>query len=188
MTRTTNCVFCKIGVEGLSSFSARYSRKVYEDDVCYAVLENEQSIIGYTLVILKEHKETILDNSITDEQLVGFWRAVHKIGNRLKTVLGAENVYVCSLCDGVSHFHVHLAPRYKWTTQDKERYSELFRERDGEQAVKLSTALGKIGGFWYLADTERDYSKTEFGRLSIDGKGKFLQDLADRLKKIYDNY
>ncbi|MBU2052434.1 HIT family protein [Patescibacteria group bacterium] len=182
MTTTTDCVFCKLGVKNMSKFTNRHSHQVYEDDVCYAVLEREQSIPGYTLVILKEHKNTILDQSITDEQIVHFWRVVQKIGNALKEALGAENVYVCSLCDGVNHFHAHLAPRYKWTEADRARYKELFTARDGEQAVTLATTLNRIGGFWYLGDTEKNFMDTEYMKLPIEKRGDILVALAEEIK------
>ncbi len=154
------------------------SRKVYDDDYCYAVLELEQSVKGYTLVIPKKHYETILDSSIDDVEIIQFWRVVQKIGNAIKATLGAENVYVCSLCDGIKHFHVHLIPRYPWTDEDKNRYSELFTERDGEQSVKLCTTIGRIGGFWYLADTERNFKEIEFAKLSIEEQQKAINDTA----------
>jgi len=186
---SSQCFFCKQGAKNLATLSVNppLTSKVYEDDTCYAILELEQSAWGYTLVILKEHKETILDENITSEQNDGFWKVVRKIGNVIKRKLGAENVYVCSLCDGVSHFHVHLIPRYKWTDEHKKRYIELFKDRDGERSVKLATAIGLIGGFWYIADTERNFHKTDFMKLPKDEQlrqlAKLAKELAEEISK-----
>ncbi len=168
-----NCPFCnpkKVSV----------GRLVYEDTTTYAILEEKQSALGYILVILKTHYDTILDEGISAFETVSFWKTVRYLGNRIKTILGAENVYVASLCDGVKHFHVHLIPRYKWTDKDKERYKELFTERDGKESVEFYTSKNTIGGFWYAADKERFYKETDF--FKSKDRDKKLKELADTLR------
>lgn len=156
-------------------------RTIYEDPVVFASLEEEQSVRGYTLVILKSHYDTILDQDIPTTELIYFWRKVQEIGNAIKESFGAENVYVCTLCDGIKHFHVHLIPRYKWTDDDKRRYSDLFVERDGPASILTCTQNGTIGGFWWLADAERNYKDTPFMQKSEDERHKILSETAEKI-------
>lgn len=177
------CFFCK-EYDELEILPARppLSRKVYQDDNTLAVLELEQSVKGYTLVIPRKHHDTLFDE-IPPEDLANFWQVVNKIGNAIKLVLGAENIYVASLCDGIKHFHVHLIPRYKWTDADKERYRELFTERDGPESISLCTHADLIGGFWYPADAERNYKNSDFWKLPNGERYKVLDDLAKQIKR-----
>lgn len=169
-----NCPFCNLKKD---------YRTVYEDEDCFVSLEEEQSIKGYILVVPKKHYHTILDQSIKDDELIKFWRIVQKVGNALKR-FGAENVYVCSMCDGLKHFHVHLIPRYTWTDENKKRYAELFTERDGTESVKKCIERGLIGGYWWLADSEKNYNKTSFMQLPIETRHSLLSALARSLCKL----
>lgn len=172
------CIFCS---------PPENSILVYEDLFCYAILENEQSIKGYTLVINKPHRDTLFSDALTDSEMVGFWRGVQKVGNAIKDAFGAERIYVISMCDGVTHFHVHLAPRYAWTDKDKIRYRELFTERDGKESVDKCVRANTIGGFWYLADTEKDYHKTDFMSLPEGRRLSILKlralEISQRIKE-----
>ena len=173
-TELMNCYFCKGKKEN--------SAVIYEDDFTYAVLDEGQDQRGYVLLILKQHRDTLFDANISAYELMAFWRAAQKIGNAQKKTLGAENVYAVTLCDGLRHFHVHLVPRYVWSDKDKERYRELFTERDGEESVNACIDKGLIGGFWYLADGERYYKETEFWKLSEGDKKNHLDYLTMLLK------
>ena len=45
----------------------------------------------------------------------------------LKTVYGAESVYLCTMCDGpMNHFHVQLIPRY---SHEKRGSRNFVKER-----------------------------------------------------------
>lgn len=173
------CVFCELGVVGMSKLGeTKLSGKIYEDDYCYAVLELEQSVVGYTLVILKRHRDNAMDITITTDEIIAINKTVGRIGRAIMDVTKAENIYIATLCDGVKHLHYHLVPRYKWSDNDKARYRDLFTERDGEESVNLCTGKGTIGGFWYLADAERNYKNTGFWKLPVDKQYENLAKLA----------
>ena len=176
-----SCFFCK-EYRNLGVLPGDRTRKFYEDDFCQVILEMEQSTKGYALVIPHKHFDTIADDSITNEEITHLYRVIQKIVSLQKKILGAENVYVCTLCDGLKHLHFHLIPRYKWTDKDKERYRELFLSRDGEASVDLCTTLNMIGGFWYMADLEHNFKETEFGRLPHDKQWEYIENLANEFK------
>jgi diadenosine tetraphosphate (Ap4A) HIT family hydrolase len=130
------------------------TRKCYEDDVCFGVLESEQSVKGYVLLILKNHYDTVSDKRIQDDELVAYWRGAQELIRRIKERLGAEMVYAVTLCEGVRHYHNHLIPRY---------------------------ANSDIG-FQYMARIEREYTDIPFNKLLTDDQRHIeLHKLADLL-------
>ena len=164
-------------------------RGIYEDKYCFATLDPLQSVHGYTILVLKKHRADIADGNITEAELSGFIHAIHKIAIRLKERLRdeygerPERIYVCSLCDGVEHLHVHLVPRYPWRNpRDCDYYRAQFTDRDGKEEIESRIASGELGGFWYLARAERDYKKQQFWQKQIPERVKHLEELARTLR------
>lgn len=143
--------------------------------------------MGHTLLILKGHKEDITDD-LSEPDLSAFISAVHKIAVRLKKLAQndegeyPENIYVCILCDGEKHLHAHLIPRYPFTEQDKAKYKTIFTKRDGDVEVEKAIGKADLGGYWYIAEREKNYKDTEFGRSSYPEKAVILDRLAEKLR------
>jgi len=167
-----SCPFCN--KKGLGTI-------VYDDARCWAKLENEQSIRGYTLLILKDHYDTFMGD-IPQDDLTHFWSVAKDLGKAIKTALGAENIYMASLCDGIKHFHIHLIPRYKWSEQDKDRFIELFTKRDGLESVNKCVRNNTLGGFWFLGDAERNYKEIAFAHLSIKEQEAERREIANLIR------
>lgn len=144
-----DCLFCKPNF----TMWRNIDRKFYEDKYTIALLAQGQEVRGYSLVILKKHY-TDLATFIPHQQRGALIKTVNRIAFELKRRLGAERIYVASLCDGVEHLHFHLIPRYKWTEDDKERYRETFKDSRPWETIESYIIDGKIGGFWWLAGTE----------------------------------
>ena len=181
------CPFCQ--KEKLMNYlpdSTPCKRGAYQDDSCFAILAPEQYTPGHTLLILEEHKVDITDE-IQSEKLAAFINAIHKVSGRLKEV--AENhqgkrpdrIYVGILCDGVQHLHAHLIPRYPFDERDIGVYRKLFSKRDGPEAVIKAQRKGDMGGFWYLADREANWKRSEFGLRPMPEQVKILEELARKL-------
>jgi histidine triad (HIT) family protein len=113
MSRTTrsnvdqSCIFCRIiGGEEMVSV-------VYEDDRAIAFLDVQPVSQGHTLVVSKEHYETLFD---VPEALLTHCMAVAKrIAPGIKRAVGAEAINVFSANgkaggQDVLHFHMHLIP------------------------------------------------------------------------------
>lgn len=103
-----DCLFCKIIAGDIPS------RKVDEDDVAYAFLDIAPFHRGHTLVIPKQHTESLLTDGAA---LTAIAPAVERVSRRLVDRLGADGLNMFSSAGSVAgqevfHFHVHLVPRY----------------------------------------------------------------------------
>lgn len=102
-----SCIFCRIiGGEEMVSV-------VYEDNLAIAFLDVQPVSPGHTLVVTKEHHETLFD---VPESLLTHCMAVAKrIAPGLRRAVNAEAINVFSANgkaggQDVLHFHMHLIP------------------------------------------------------------------------------
>ena len=111
----SNCIFCKI-VEGKAK-----SWKVYENESVYAFLDIHPVNEYHTLVIHKNHYESIFD--IPENELKEVMAVVKKLVTLFNSKLGIRNVQIIN-CSGpeaqqdVFHVHFHIVPRKKGDNQD----------------------------------------------------------------------
>lgn len=147
--------------EGLISELRKCNRGISEDKkkkVWFATLSIDQYSEGHTIVVSQEHFDDITDRKILERknEVAEFWEGVRQCACRLKEVLGAERIYVASLCDGIIHLHVHLIPRY-----DKDKT-----------------------GFGFMGERERLYNEgiLHICPRSVRSKARYLQDLANDLR------
>jgi len=104
------CVFCKISCGDISS------KKIYENDNFFSVLDVKPSPKGHSLVISKKHFETILDlpDSLGQELLDCVKNTAMKIIDEEKAEgfnLVQNNFQVAGQL--VKHTHFHIIPRKK---------------------------------------------------------------------------
>ncbi|MFH2104771.1 MAG: HIT family protein [Parcubacteria group bacterium] len=131
-----DCIFCKIIAGELPS------TKVYEDDQVLAFLDINPINYGHTLVIPKEHYETLVD--LPDEELKELMPVVKRIGQVVMDSLGVDGFNI-GLNNGkvagqlVDHVHFHVIPREAgdglkhWPSKDyeegeMERIAQRVRE------------------------------------------------------------
>lgn len=114
------------------------SRKVYEDENVFAILDQSQVTPGHTLVIPKKHVRNIYDY---DEEIAGeIFKTLPKIARALRDFspeVKGLNILINNeelASQTVFHSHIHLLPRYskqddfglKWAhNQDKYTDEEL---------------------------------------------------------------
>lgn len=103
------CVFCKIVKGEIPAYT------LYEDDLVMAFLDISQATIGHTLVVPKEHYENIF--ALNDDIGKHLFATSIKIAKRLKERLDISNLNIINnngplAGQTVSHFHIHLLPRY----------------------------------------------------------------------------
>lgn len=175
----SDCIFCN-----KEKFAGRI---IDENTFCYSIVDRAQwkKCWGHVLVILKNHREDITDNRLSDDELNSIMCYVSKLSKALKDLLNesasnkVERIYVCSLCDGVRHLHFHLLPRYKFDDKDKLDYFTFFEGKKRPDVLKKEIEDEKMGGFWYLFREERervDYPDDD-ERLS-----NFAKKLKDKMK------
>lgn len=105
-----NCIFCKI-IKGEIP-----CKKIFEDDICLAILDIAPATNGHILLMPKEHY--MLMPMLPDEVL-GHLTVISKmLGELLKEVLEARDITVF-IANGAAagqqsqHFMMHIIPRYE---------------------------------------------------------------------------
>jgi len=105
-----SCNFCRIvSRENPASI-------VYEDGNVLAFMDLHPANLGHTLVIPKEHWQTIYD--IPEEVLSNLFAVVKRISVAVKEAVGAEGISILQFNgrasgQSVMHFHVHVIPRFR---------------------------------------------------------------------------
>ncbi len=105
-----DCVFCKIVKEEIPS------KKIYENDNFFSILDINPLVEGHSLVISKKHFETSLDlpSSLGPELL----NCIKETALILMKKYGAEGFHVLNnnfevAEQDVKHIHFHIMPRKK---------------------------------------------------------------------------
>lgn len=132
---TDECVFCGI-IEGEIP-----SHKVYEDEDVVAFLDTNPVSKGHTLVVPKEHVETIHDAEGMDH----VWNVLVKVSNAVEDAFDPEGINI-SQNNGeeagqeVFHMHFHVTPVYDGTELEVD-YDRSELENGEEVAEKLRENL-----------------------------------------------
>ncbi|MEN9626766.1 MAG: Protein hit [archaeon] len=110
MTHESDCIFCQIAHGKIPS------KKVYDDENFFAILDIHPKAEGHTLIIPKKHYKTMLDmpSSLGGELM----DAIKKVSFDIIDKKQGEGVNVCSNIGEpagqvVHHAHVHVIPRKK---------------------------------------------------------------------------
>jgi histidine triad (HIT) family protein len=141
MAEGAPCKFCQIASGVLPSFV------VFEDSISLAFLDNRPLFPGHTLLVPKEHYETLAD---LPENLVGpFFGNVQALARAVEQGMEAEGTFVAinnRVSQSVPHLHVHIVPRRK---QDglKGFFWPRQSHPDEEQMKRAQAAIQRaIGG------------------------------------------
>jgi len=104
----SDCIFCKIASGSIPC------NRIYEDDSVLAFLDIGPVSVGHTLVIPKQHFETMAD--CPAEVLAAVASVLGRIAMAVSTATGSDGYNV--LCNNgraagqlVNHMHFHVIPR-----------------------------------------------------------------------------
>ena len=100
------CVFCAI-VTGEAA-----AHRVFEDDRFVAFLDTRPLFEGHTLLVPREHHETLWD--LPDELLGPLNVRTRDLAVAVRTAMGAKGVFTATnniVSQSVPHLHVHVVPR-----------------------------------------------------------------------------
>ena len=103
-----NCLFCRI-VSGEVAAAV-----VYEDDNSLAFLDHRPLFHGHTLLVPREHVETLSD--LPEAQVEPFFKAAQLLARVIEAAMDAEGTFVAMnnrVSQSVPHLHVHVVPRRK---------------------------------------------------------------------------
>jgi histidine triad (HIT) family protein len=129
------CKFCQIASEEVSSFV------VFEDAISLAFLDYRPLFPGHTLLIPKQHYETLAD---LPADLIGpFFGNAQRLASAVERGMQAEGTFVAinnKVSQSVPHLHIHIVPRKKgdglrgffWPRQ---KYRDEAQMRDVEAAI-----------------------------------------------------
>jgi len=96
-------------------------KMLYENDLFECFLEDGPRSAGHTIISSKTHYKDMME--IPDDLCCEVFVFAKRAMNAIKSVYGAESVYLCTMCDGpMNHFHIQLIPRYA----DEKRGSRNF--------------------------------------------------------------
>jgi len=103
------CIFCQIA-SGQAPVSI-----VYENELVVAFMDINQPNPYKTLVIPRQHRETIYD--LDDELAAALFQATVKIARAVRTVSSCDGLNIIQSNgwagqQDVFHFHLHILPRF----------------------------------------------------------------------------
>lgn len=102
-----SCVFCAI-------VSGAPAHRVWEEDGWLAFLDVRPLFPGHTLVVPRQHVETLTDLGTSD--VGSFFTGVQRIASAVEAGTGAAGTFVAvnnKVSQSVPHLHVHVVPRTK---------------------------------------------------------------------------
>jgi len=100
------CVFCDI-VAGRTGADV-----VFEDDTCIAFLDTRPVFLGHTLLVPRDHYETLTD--LPDELVFRVFANARLLSSAVPRALDAQGSFVAinnRISQSVPHLHVHVVPR-----------------------------------------------------------------------------
>jgi histidine triad (HIT) family protein len=103
---TTGCKFCQI-IEG--DLAAHF---VLDDDDVVAFLDHRPLFPGHTLVLPRDHIETLAD--LPGDRVGPFFRQVQRVDGAVRAAMEAPGSFVAEnnvVSQSVPHLHVHVVPR-----------------------------------------------------------------------------
>jgi histidine triad (HIT) family protein len=138
-----DCIFCKIVAGDIPA------TKVYEDEHTLAFMDIAPIVKGHTLVIPKEHYDTMADTP--DIVLARCMVVVKLVAQAQQSALNADGVNLHQ-ANGVAagqvvpHLHFHVIPRFNndehhwnWSGKEYDSINEM-----SETAKKISDAVGVL--------------------------------------------
>ncbi len=119
------CVFCKVCAQELTA------KIIYQDKILSCFLPRTMEVYGHLLIVPNKHYENIFD--IPEEELTQIIKFAKRISLHLKERLGATGINILhasgkSAQQSVSHFHIHIFPRFDndgldaWPKLEKKDY------------------------------------------------------------------
>ena len=104
--RDDNCLFCRI-VSGEVPATV-----IYEDDVSFAFLDHRPLFQGHTLLVPREHVETL--GELPASLVEPYFKAAQLLARAVESGLEAEGTFLAMnnrVSQSVPHLHVHVVPR-----------------------------------------------------------------------------
>lgn len=105
--RDDKCVFC-----GISDHEQQHV--VHETDKTLAFLDHRPLFPGHTLLIPKDHYQTIME--APDDLIAELFTEVKLVAKAVRSAMGCEGIFTANnnvVSQSVPHLHIHIVPRDK---------------------------------------------------------------------------
>ncbi len=129
------------------------SHVVFEDEVTVAFLDQRPVFPGHSLLVPKEHVETLVD--LPDDLLAPLFSNARLLAAAMEKGLGAHGSFVAinnKVSQSVPHLHVHVVPRRRkdglrgffWPRQKYEGEAHVVKVQDAirDAVAELSAESG----------------------------------------------
>jgi len=106
VAKTDGCIFCQIASGAIAA------PLVFEDEVCLAFLDHRPIFPGHTLLIPKQHYETLAD--LPETLIQPMFANAQWLERAIEAALQADGTFVAinnRVSQSVPHLHVHIVPR-----------------------------------------------------------------------------
>lgn len=105
-----DCIFCKIANGEIPS------KTLYEDEAFRVILDLSPATKGHALILPKEHAANLYE--LPEEKAAGAMLLAKRMACTMRERLGCDGLNLVqnngeAAGQTVSHFHLHLIPRYK---------------------------------------------------------------------------
>ena len=127
---TAGCKFCQI-IAG--EIPAHF---VLDTDDVVAFLDHRPLFPGHTLVLPRNHVETLAD--LPEDRVGPFFRQVQRVEAAVRTAMEAEGSFVAEnnvVSQSVPHLHVHVVPRRKGDGLFGKTFQWIRRPYPNEAAI-----------------------------------------------------
>ncbi|HDR8484399.1 TPA: HIT family protein [Bacillus cereus] len=118
-----DCLGCKLANEEEKIY------KVYEDDYVTCFLDHAPFYPGHTLIVPKQHVVEV--EELDDVVAKSIMDASKIIAKAIKSVYEPDGITICQnggIFNELTHYHVHVVPRYK-----ERSFAEFYTVQLGEE-------------------------------------------------------
>jgi histidine triad (HIT) family protein len=126
-----DCLFCRI-IGGDEP-----AHIVFEDDQCVAFLDARPLFPGHTLLVPRDHHETLWD--LPDELVAPLFANAKRLSVAIRDAMSSQGAFVAMnnvVSQSVPHLHVHIAPRNR-----KDGLRGFFWPRSKYKSEKQAAAV-----------------------------------------------
>ena len=134
-----SCLFCEIVA------LEEPAHVVLDDDVAFAFLDTRPLFHGHTLLVPREHHETLAD--LPAELVEPLFARAQRLSVAVRDAMGAQGSFVAVnnvVSQSVPHLHVHVVPRVRKDGLRGFFWPRTKYERDEEAAEVAERIRGEL--------------------------------------------
>lgn len=130
-----DCLFCKIANGGIPS------KTIYEDERFRVILDLSPATKGHALILPKDHASSLYD--LQEETAAAVMVLAKKLAVKMSEKLGCDGLNLVqnngeAAGQTISHFHLHLIPRY---VDDGQKLGWVPGETTQEELEKIKKII-----------------------------------------------